>query len=139
MSAIEFSAQAGKTFSVQLYSATTGAPIGAAITGVTDGTAPTLYRASTGSNSGIVYVVATATNLKVAGFANLDKPAASGFSAVLDSYAAAIAGGAANVIVTPLSTEQTARVTGNNIDVKTSEQPLFTFTVEPMQTATHPT
>lgn len=80
MSAIEFTAQPGKTFSVQLYQLD-GTPIGDAITGVTDSLVPTRYRASTGSTTGTVYVVATTTNLRVTGYANLDKPAAaSGYS-----------------------------------------------------------
>lgn len=87
MSAIEFTANAGKTFSVQLYNATTGASIGSAITGITDGTTPTLYRASTGSAEGLAYVVATTTNLRVAGYTNLSNPAINGYSQLRDSIA----------------------------------------------------
>lgn len=84
MSAIEFTAPTGKTFSVQLYNATTLAAIGAAITPVTDTAG--IYRASTGANTGIVYVEATATNILVAGFANLDDAAANGYSPLRDTY-----------------------------------------------------
>lgn len=80
MSAIEFTANAGKTFSVQLYDANTGAAVGSAITGVTDSVTPTRYRNGTGSNSGIVFVLATATNLSVSGYADLDNPNEYGYS-----------------------------------------------------------
>lgn len=83
MSAIEFTAQSGKTFSLQLYNATTLAAIGTPL-------APTgvggIYRVSTGANTGIVYVEATATNLLVAGFANLDSASANGYSPLRDTY-----------------------------------------------------
>lgn len=91
MSAIEFTAQAGKTFSVQLYNASTGATIGSAITGVTDSSVPTRYRADTGSNTGVVYAVATATNLRVAGYADLNNPT-NGFSVLTDTPAVAPTG-----------------------------------------------
>lgn len=85
MSAIEFLAPAGKTFSVQLYDPTTGAAIGTPITGVTDSVTPTRYRADTAAVAGVVFVVATTTNLRVAGYANLSDPyAITDHSPVLD-------------------------------------------------------
>lgn len=84
MSAIEFTALPGRSFSVQQYNVTSGAPIGSAISPVTDSVTPTRYRTST-PNTGVVYVVATATNLRVAGYANLDRPATSGFSELYDN------------------------------------------------------
>lgn len=89
MSAIEFTAQAGKTFSVQRYTVE-GAAFGSPITNVTDTATPTLYRADVGNTTGIVYVVATATNLRVAGYANLDVPGFTGFSALSDPVELAI-------------------------------------------------
>ncbi len=80
MSAIEFIAQAGKTFSVQLYNAITGDPIGSPITGVTDSSVPTRYRISGIATTGNVYVVATGPNVRVAGYARLDAPDSTGLA-----------------------------------------------------------
>lgn len=84
MSSIEFTSLPGKTFSVQVYDATTGGALGSPITGVTD-SLPTRYRADLGSVFGVVYIVATATNLRVAGYADLDRPNQFGYSALLAS------------------------------------------------------
>lgn len=83
MTAIEFLAPTGKSFSVQLYDKQTNATIGSPIA-ATEG-APTRYRADTGTNTGIVFVVATATNLRVAGYANLNDPSAAGYSPIVDN------------------------------------------------------
>ena len=85
MSAVEFLAPAGKTFSAQLYNAVSGAAIGAPIAGIVDAV-PTRYRFSTGSNTGIVYLVATATtgNARMSGYADLDSPI-NGYSPLRDS------------------------------------------------------
>lgn len=88
MTAIEFTAQAGKTFSVQLYDVVTGDAIGAATAGVTDDP-PTLYRADVGAATGDVYVVATATNLRVAGYADLNSPV-NGYSPLTDTPASSV-------------------------------------------------
>ena len=85
MSQIEFTALPGRTFSVHLYDAITDVPIGVPIAGVTDSVVPTRYRADTGTQAGIVYVVASATNLRVAGYANLNKPGQHGYSEILES------------------------------------------------------
>lgn len=87
MSALEFIATVGKTFSVQLYNATTGAAIGAPVTGVTDSVTPTRYRVNVGSNAGVVFVVATATNVRVSGYFDLDNPVG-GYSQLVDSLTA---------------------------------------------------
>ncbi|MGN6543769.1 MAG: hypothetical protein ACTHK7_01885 [Aureliella sp.] len=88
MGEIEFIAQAGQTFSFQPYNSTSGEAIGSPVAAVTDSTTPTLYRVTVDA-TGIVYGVASATNLKVAGFANLDAPADNGFSPLYGSYAEA--------------------------------------------------
>ena len=85
MSAIEFIATAGKTFSVQLYNATTGAAIGSAFTGVND-SVPTRYRVNVGNAAGVVFMVATATNLRVSGYFDLNKPVG-GYSQLVDTLA----------------------------------------------------
>lgn len=85
MSKGRFGAQAAKTFSVQLYNPTTLAALGAAIAGVTDATVPTLYEFTT-TTTGIVYMVATATNLRVAGYVDLSNPDATGSSPTVDTY-----------------------------------------------------
>lgn len=121
MSAIEFSAQSGKTFSVQLYHATTGDAIGSPITGVTDGTTPTLYRANTGTNTGTVYVLATATNLHVAGFADLSNPGTNGYSQLKEFTAAS----SAAITVLPSQVQQNP-----TIRLKTGSTKAKTVTVE---------
>ncbi len=108
MSAIEFTAQSGKTFSVQLYNATTLTTIGTALTPTGTGG---IYRVSTGANTGIVYVEATATNLLVTGFANLDEAAANGYSGLKDTYDEAV-GVAAAVLDEALSGHTTAGTVG---------------------------
>ncbi|MGN6543770.1 MAG: hypothetical protein ACTHK7_01890 [Aureliella sp.] len=85
MSKGRFGSPAGKTFSVQLYDPTTLATVGAAIAGVTDSTVPTLYEFNTAA-TGIALMVATATNLRVAGYVDLDNPDATGASPVVDTY-----------------------------------------------------
>ncbi len=130
MSAIEFSSWPGRTWSVQLYDPLTGATLGSPIVGVTDGTTPTLYRLSTGSRTGIVYVVGTATNARVRGYANLDQPAATSYSPVLESYADALAAPQVVApIVTPLDLEQRNKQVGNNLLLSTRERPVFAFNV----------
>lgn len=126
MSAIEFLAPTGKTFSVQLYNATTNVAIGSPITGVVEVTVPTRYRASTGSNTGIVYVVATSGNVKRSGYANLDDPSDSGYSGLVDTIESAKL---SPVVVRPLQLEQAERALGNNVDLVTGETPLDAFDV----------
>lgn len=85
MSKGRFAAQASKTFSVQLYNPITKATIGAAIAGLTDSTVPTLYEFTTAA-TGIAYMVATATNLRVAGYVDLSNPDATGSSPLRETY-----------------------------------------------------
>jgi hypothetical protein len=125
MSAIEFIAPAGKTFSVQLYNATTGAPIGDAITPVTD-SVPTRYRANTGSATGVVYVVATATNVRAAGYADLDNPSG-GYSSLTDSVDSAT--GQINVTVLPSTVQQSQRSKSATLKVYVGETILTSHNV----------
>lgn len=121
MSAIEFSAQAGKTFSVQLYDATTGATIGSPIAGVVDNITPTRYRASTGTNSGIVYVVATTTNLRVAGYADLDNPPANSTWSPLAESLDQVGGGEVNLTVLPSQVQQNPRSKASTLKLYVGE------------------
>lgn len=119
MSAIEFTAQSGKTFSLQLYNATTLATIGTALTPTEAATG--IYRVSTGANTGVVYAKATATNVLVAGFADLDDVAANGYSALRDTYDEAENSSGVSVTVLPATGTETSRVSGTALTLFTSE------------------
>lgn len=120
MSAIEFIAQPGKSFSVQLYNVTTGATIGAAIMPVVDTATPTRYRADTGANTGKVHVVATATNLRVSGYADLDKPADNGYSGLAGSMEE-LGGGSVSLTVLPTNVQQKPRSKSSTLNVYVGE------------------
>lgn len=81
----EFTANAGKTFNVQAYDPAANTAFGSAIANVLDSGVATRYRFSL-SGTGIKYVVATATNLKVAGYVNLDSPGVNGYCSLFDTY-----------------------------------------------------
>lgn len=72
MATIEFAAPAGKTFSGQEYELDGTASIGSSFSVPAD-TVPTRYRV-TRSGTGIHFYVFSSTNVKVAGYANLDAP-----------------------------------------------------------------
>lgn len=93
---IEFFAPAGKSFSAQKYNAVDGTTVGTAISVGADSPA-TRYRFST-TGTGIILVVATATNLRVSGYVNLDKPDANGVCRMVDSYESATATTTFNVL-----------------------------------------
>lgn len=83
MSAIEFFAQVNKTFTLQQYEPINNVELDTPLA-VTE-VSPGRYRA-TSARVGIVYCVASATNLSVVGYANLSKPGPNAFSELLDSY-----------------------------------------------------
>jgi hypothetical protein len=89
MAAIEFTSNAGKNFTVQLYEGIGENPIGDQFA-MTDPDVPGRYRANV-TGSGVVYVVATAPNVAFSGYANLSKPGPNGFSELLDTYDDALA------------------------------------------------
>lgn len=84
VSQIEFIAQAGYVFTVALYNPLSGYSSLATGLTVTE-VVSSVYRCSTGSVTGLVYVVATSGALRVVGFVNLDAPGANGYSEVLDT------------------------------------------------------
>lgn len=88
----EFSAVAGKSFSVQAYDPASNTASGSAVANVQDTGVATRYRFSL-TGTGIKYVVATVTNLKVTGYVNLDAPGANGYCSLYETYdeAAAVA------------------------------------------------
>ena len=95
MPTIEFSAQTGKTFVAQQYDGITNSVVGSLILSPDiSEVVPTRYRITTPA-TGIVYVVATSTNLVVTGYANLLTPGPNGFSELLDTYDEAYALGTA--------------------------------------------
>ena len=88
MSQIEFVAQSGYAFIVALrnpYAGYASLATGLTVTSVTAG----VYRASTGSLAGVVYVEADASGLRVVGYANLSAPGVNGYSEVFDTLAEA--------------------------------------------------
>lgn len=91
MKTIEFSAQAGKVFSVQLYEGLDGDAVGGTLVPVED--PPTRYRVNVAIDAGIFYVIASATNLTVAGYVNLSAPGDNSCSEILDTYDEAVAQG----------------------------------------------
>lgn len=86
MATIEFAAPAGKTFTGQEYDLDDTDTVGSSFS-VSADTVPTRYRVSR-SGTGIHYYVFSATNVKVAGYANLDA-AIGGVCPLMESYAAA--------------------------------------------------
>jgi hypothetical protein len=81
----EFTANAGKTFSVQAYDPAANTAFGSAIANVQDSGVTTRYRFSL-TGTGIKFIVATATNLKIVGYVNLDSPGANGYCSLFDNY-----------------------------------------------------
>lgn len=83
MSAIEFAAQVDKTFTLQQYDPINNVELDGPLAAPQG--SPGRYRA-TSARTGVVYCVASATNIEVVGYANLDRPGPNGFSELLDSY-----------------------------------------------------
>lgn len=87
---LEFGSLPGKTFSVQRYHKTSGAAVGDPVNSIVDSVVPTLYRVDFGTElGGIVYIVATTTNLRVRGFANLSRQSSNGYSSLFGSLESA--------------------------------------------------
>lgn len=114
-----FAAPSDKTFSVQLYDPATLEAAGSAITSVTDSDVPTVYEFTT-SETGIVLMVATATNVKAQHYFDLDNPDSSGTCPAFESYAAAAAAG--SIVVVPL-TGVVERSNTTTINLFTAETP----------------
>lgn len=85
MATVSFTSYPSQTFSVQAYDAVSGDTVGSLGTGVTDTTAPGMYLFPV-SATGIVYVVATADDYTVLGYANLDLTDESGRCSLRDTY-----------------------------------------------------
>lgn len=83
---IEFIAHAGKSFSAQQYDPEDNTVIGTGISVGAD--SPPTHYSFASSATGIVFVVASATNLKVSGYANLNEPI-NGKCPLVDTYAEA--------------------------------------------------
>ncbi len=83
MKTVEFIANPAKTFSAVVYDEGL-AQVGTA-SNIQDTSAPGLYRFSV-NTEGVVYVVATATNLKVLGWADLDTPGGNEASSLADTF-----------------------------------------------------
>ncbi len=125
--AVEFFAPTGKTFSVQRYNAVDGTTIGTAIT-VSSDSPPTRYRFTT-TGTGVILVVATSGNLRVAGYANLDRPDDSGVCKLFDSYEAAVATTTVSINVLPGSDKGIARGSRGEIVVLLQEEITISRTV----------
>jgi hypothetical protein len=87
MAAIEFTSSPGKTFTVVVRDPANGYASLATGISCTEISA-TRYRATVGSLTGLVWIEATAGATKATGFADLDRPAANGYSDVSDSPSA---------------------------------------------------
>ncbi len=83
---VQFIAQVGKSFTAQQYDPADNSALGTGISVGSDNP-PGFYSFST-SRTGIVMIVASATNLKVCGYANLDEPI-NGKCPIVDTYAEA--------------------------------------------------
>jgi len=84
MSAIEWAGQIGYTFTVTVKDPLAGFATLATGLSVTE-YAPGIYRCSTGSLTGLVYIEATAGVAKTIGYANLSQPGTDGYSDVVDT------------------------------------------------------
>ncbi len=94
MSQGEFIGPVGITFTVTLRNPATYASVQSGISCTSP--TPGVYRFDA-TGTGLVFVEAVSGDLRLSGYANLDVPGATGYSEVLDSYAAAAALGAGSV------------------------------------------
>ncbi len=83
--AVEFIAWPGKTFIAQAYDPTSSDPAGSPVGGILDSGVASRYRFAL-DQTGIKFIKATATNLLVAGYVNLDAPADNGSCPIVDTY-----------------------------------------------------